>query len=90
MTNVFLQASMCLLAISCVLVLVRLLRGPSIFDRVLAADTLALAVVGYLLLSAYQPIGRYFTDAALGLALFAFVGTTLIGHLLGKGEFSDE
>ena len=29
-------------------------------------------------------------DAALGLALFAFVTTVLLGYFLGKGEFPHE
>ena len=90
MTEVLYDVSQILLALSCVLVLARLWRGPSVFDRVLATDTIALAVVGYLLLAAEGPVGRYFTDAALGLALFAFIGTTLIAHLLRRGELPDD
>lgn len=90
MIDLLYTVSRILLAVSVVLTLVRLQRGPSIFDRVLAVDALALAVVGYLLLEAHGAVGRFYTDAALGLALFAFVGTVVMGFLLGRGEYPDE
>jgi multisubunit Na+/H+ antiporter MnhF subunit len=83
-------ASAALLALSALLVLGRLWRGPSVFDRALALETLALVVVGSLLLQAYTPAGRLYTDAALALALFSFVGTVLLGFFLGRGDFPDE
>jgi multicomponent Na+:H+ antiporter subunit F len=82
---VLLSASLVLLALSAVLVLVRAWRGPSVFDRALASETLALIVVAALLL--YTNLG---VDAALGLALFSFVGTALLGYFLGRGEFPHE
>ncbi len=85
MTLVLLTASLVLLALSAVLVLVRAWSGPSVFDRALASETLALIVVAALLL--YTNLG---VDAALGLALFSFVGTALLGYFLGRGEFPHE
>jgi len=73
------------LAVSALLVLVHAWRGPTAFDRALALETLALVVVATLLLQ-----GSLFVDAALGLALFAFVTTVLLGFFLGKGEFPHE
>ena len=78
------------MAIAAALVLIRSWRGPTAFDRAVAIETLALIVVGTLLLQAYRPVGRLYTDAALGLALFSFVGTTLMAYFLGKGEFPHE
>ncbi len=85
MTLVLLTASLVLLALAAVLVLVRAWSGPSAFDRALASETLALIVVAALLL--YTNLG---VDAALGLALFSFVGTALLGYFLGRGEFPHE
>ena len=85
MTFAVLTASLGLLALSAVLVLVRAWRGPSVFDRALASETLGLIVVATLLL--YTNLG---VDAALGLALFSFVGTALLGYFLGRGEFPHE
>ncbi len=84
------QLSEILIGISALLCLIHAVRGPSVFDRALAIEALALAVVGYLLLRSYMPGGRLYIDAALGLALFSFVGTVLVAHFLGDGEFPDE
>jgi multisubunit Na+/H+ antiporter MnhF subunit len=73
------------LALTAFLVLLRAWRGPSVFDRAIAFETLALVVVGSLLL-----LANLHVDAAMGLALFSFIGTALLGHFLGQGEFPHE
>ena len=84
------QASQIMLIIATVLILYRFSRGPSVFDRVVAGEMIALAVVGYLLLESNATAGRLYTDAALGLALFSVAGTVFLGYFLGRGEFPDE
>jgi len=79
------DASLMVLALSTVLVLVRVWRGPSVFDRALALETLTLVMVAALLLHTNLAV-----DAALGLALFGFVSTVLLGYFLGRGEFPHE
>jgi multicomponent Na+:H+ antiporter subunit F len=74
-----------ILALSALLVLVRTWLGPTVFDRVLAIDTLTLVVVAALLVHPDLHV-----DAAFGLALFAFVTTVLFAYFLGKGEFPHE
>lgn len=83
-------ASQFLLFAAGALVLARAARGPSVFDRVAALETLALGVVGYLLLQARDTDARLYLDAALGLALFSFVGAVLFAHFLGRGEMDDD
>ena len=85
MTELAFNLSVILLAASAFLILVRAWRGPTVFDRALALDTLSLVVVALVLLHPNPYI-----DAAIGLALFAFVGTALLGYLLGQGEFPRE
>jgi multisubunit Na+/H+ antiporter MnhF subunit len=77
--------SLGVLALSAFLVLVRAWRGPSVFDRALALETLSLVVVATLLLHT-----NLYVDAAMGLALFAFLTTILLGYFLGRGEFPHE
>ena len=64
-------------ALAMVLALVRLLRGPTAQDRVLALDFLY--VVGML------ASGMYFV-AALLIALFGFVGSAALAKFLLRGE----
>lgn len=85
MTELLQNTSLVVLAASALLVLVRAWRGPTVFDRALAFETLSLIVVGTLLIHPGLHV-----DAALGLALFSFVTTVLLGYFLGKGEFPYE
>ena len=85
MTLAILTASLGVLALSAFLVLVRAWRGPDVFDRALASETLTLIVVATLLLATDLGV-----DAALGLALFSFVGMAILGYFLGRGEFPHE
>ena len=84
------QASQIMLFTAIVLLLYRFSRGPSVFDRVVAFETIGLGVVGYLLLESNATVARLYTDAALGLALFSVVGTIFLAYFLGRGEFPDE
>ena len=88
--GVLYQASQIMLVAAVVLILYRFSLGPSVFDRVVAAEAIGLGVVGYLLLESNATVGRFYTDAALGLALFSVVGTIFLGYFLGRGEFPDD
>ena len=85
MTFAILGVSLGVLALSAFLVLVRAWRGPDVFDRALATETLTFVVAATLLLYSNLSV-----DAALGLTLFSFVGTALLGYFLGRGEFPHE
>ena len=85
MTLAIQSLSLGVLALSAFLVLIRVWRGPSVFDRAVALETLSLVVMATLLLHTTLHV-----DAALGLALFAFVSTVLLGYFLGRGEFPHE
>ncbi len=79
--------STALIVLSLALVVVRLVRGPSDFDRLLAAETLGLGLVALLMLRAGSAGDRFYVDAALGLALFSFVGTVVFARYLeGRGD----
>jgi multicomponent K+:H+ antiporter subunit F len=64
----------------------RLLRGPTLPDRVLALDTLYVNVVAFVvLLGIRQGTGLYF-EAALLVALLGFVSTVALGRYLQRGD----
>lgn len=85
MTSAIVSVTLGVLAFSALLVMLRAWRGPDAFDRALAIDTLTFIVVATLLIYSNMSV-----DAALGLALFSFVGTAMLGYFLGKGEFPHE
>ena len=51
--------------------------------------TLALGLVGLLMLQAKAVEDRFYVDAALGLALFSFVGTVVFARFLERGDEDD-
>ena len=77
-----LWAALVLMSAALLLTGVRLVRGPSDFDRLLAAETLGLGLVGILMLRAGEVDDTFYVDAALGLALFSFVGTVVCAKFL--------
>ena len=85
MSTALLNLSLAIVALSALLVLLSTWRGPTVYDRAVALETLALVVMGALLLHAAFPVG-----AALALGLFAFVTTVLLGYFLGVGSFPRE
>ena len=86
-----LLSSAILVALACysaamVLALVRLLRGPSAQDRVLALDFLYVnGMLVMLTLGIFFASGMYFV-AALLIALFGFVSSAALAKFLLRGE----
>ena len=78
-----------LLLLALALTLFRLVRGPSPFDRLLAGETLALGLVGLLIVQAGVTEARLYVDAALGLALFSFVGAVVFAKFLERRQIDD-
>lgn len=58
------------------LILLRLLRGPRVTDRVVAIDALGLLGIGVIALLALATAQPMLLDAAVVLALVSFLGTT--------------
>lgn len=64
---------------------VRLARGPSLADRVVALDVIAASIVAAALLYAIQTGLAVFIDVALTIALVTFVGTVALAHSIESG-----
>jgi multicomponent Na+:H+ antiporter subunit F len=63
------------LAVAAMLAFVRLLRGPTLPDRVVAIDLIGVLIVGILVVSAAATGEQAFLDVAIVIALVSFVGT---------------
>jgi multicomponent Na+:H+ antiporter subunit F len=68
------------------LALWRLVRGPSLPDRVVALDLIALVVVGFTATAAIGTGEPVLLDVAIALALIAFLGTVAFALYVGKGR----
>lgn len=69
------EAGVYVLCIGMVVCLVRLIKGPELADRVLAADLLSLHVVGLVVLLTIFVGNLVFFDAALVVSIIGFVST---------------
>lgn len=64
----------------------RLARGPSLPDRVVALDLIAVITVGFIAAYAIEVRQRVLVDAALVVALIAFLGTVAFARYLERRE----
>ena len=77
-----LQLILGVLALSMVLAFVRLVRGPSLADRVVALDLIAIAGVGLMAAAAMAYQLTVFLDVGTLLALIGFVGTAAFARYI--------
>ncbi|WP_119677934.1 monovalent cation/H+ antiporter complex subunit F [Indioceanicola profundi] len=67
--------AMVVMLVSFVLAVIRLLRGPTLPDRIVAVDLFGLLAVAFISLYAVYDRQPVYVDAAIALALVAFFGT---------------
>lgn len=76
--------SLGLLAAGAVLAVVRLVRGPSIPDRVVALDTLLLLLVSGIAVDAARTRQGVFLDVLVVVALVGFVGVVIVARFIER------
>ncbi len=62
----------------------RLLRGPTLADRVMALDVLVIAAVGGVALMAWQTGRAVFLDVAVAVAMVTFISAVALAWYLEK------
>jgi multicomponent Na+:H+ antiporter subunit F len=77
-------ASLGMLLIGMVLVLLRLARGPTAADRVIALDLLSMLVVAFLLAICIHAQETSCLDVAIAYACIAFLGTVALARYISK------
>lgn len=70
--------------------MVRIVRGPEVADRVLAADVLSLEVVGLVILLAVDQQRSLSLDAALLVAIVGFASTLAFAQFIGMTRSGSE
>ena len=73
-----------LLTVAVVLAFVRLVRGPSLADRVVALDLMATLVMGIIAVYAIATNAAVLLDLAIVLALLSFLGTVAFARYVEK------
>jgi len=64
----------------------RLLRGPTLMDRVLAVDTMVINVIALIILFGIQQRTTIFFEAALLFAMFGFIATVAYCRFVLRGD----
>lgn len=79
-----------LLCLALVLAFVRLVRGPTLPDRVVALELVASLTVGFIAVSVVASGRAPFLDVAMVLALTAFLAALGFARYLEKGGHRDD
>jgi multicomponent Na+:H+ antiporter subunit F len=76
-----------ILSVGMALSFVRLVRGPTLADRVVAMDALATMAIGALVIVAIVSGVVLLLDIALAIALVVFLGTIAMAMTIERGIF---
>ena len=79
-------AAMHVVGLAMLLALVRLLRGPSLPDRILALDTLFVSAIAQLVLFGMHLGTAVYFEAALVIAMLGFVGTVVLSKYVMRRD----
>src|SRR5690606_30795338 len=71
-----------ILAISVMLVFIRLFKGPAVVDRVVALDLIITTGIGIITVYSIRSNQEVFLDVAIILALIAFLGTVAFAYCI--------
>ena len=83
--------ALALLTVALLLTFVRLLRGPTLSDRVLALDLINILALGYIVVIAIRTAFSLYLDLAIALGLVGFLSTVALArYVLRRGATGGE
>jgi len=80
--NISLLISFLLLMFALIISLSRLIKGPAIYDRIVALDLIASIVMGFILLYSMMVNKSIYFDIVIVISLISFIGTVSISTYL--------
>ena len=86
MIEVVTQLALVTLGVALLFAVVRLVKGPTLPDRIIAMDLIGVLVVGLIVLLAASTRVRATLDAAVVIALIGFVGTVAYATYVQRGH----
>ena len=86
MLDLVFTLTLTVLAVAAVLTFVRLVRGPTLPDRVIAIDLIGVLIVCLLVVVAESTAQQAFLDVAMVLALISFVGTVAYARYIEREQ----
>ncbi len=86
MFQIIMTISLIIVAISTLLYVYRLVKGPSTPDRVIALDAIGINLIGITAITSIVLNTSAFVEVILLLGILAFIGTVAFSKYLEKGE----
>ena len=86
MLEVVSQTTLATLGVALIVTFIRLVKGPTLPDRVVAMDLIGVLVVGLIVVLAGQSGVRATLDAAVVIALIGFLGTVAYATYVERGD----
>jgi multicomponent Na+:H+ antiporter subunit F len=86
MMEIVSQVTLVTLAAAVLVAFIRLVKGPTLPDRIVASDLLGVLVVGLIVVLAGSTGVRATLDAAIVIALIGFLGTVAYATYVERGD----
>jgi multicomponent Na+:H+ antiporter subunit F len=86
MQDIFTTAALAMLALAAALAFIRLLRGPTVPDRVVALDLIGVLIVCVVVAVAAITGEQAYLDVAIVIALVSFVGTVAYARYVERED----
>lgn len=87
--NIILIIALIIVALSMLAMLVRVIIGPSLADRVVALDAMGIQLMAIIALFSIFLGTKYLIVAILMIAILAFLGTAVFAKYMDKGKVID-
>ncbi len=84
-----LYTSLVILGISLVLFFIRIMKGPSVNDRILGLDALGISLVGFIGVVMILQKTLIYADIILVLSILSFIGTVAMSKFVEGGSVFD-
>lgn len=85
MFDTIILGAMLLLSISVLLTLYRVIKGPSVHDRILALDTVGYTIIGIVALLSIYLDSHSYMETILLIGILAFLGTVALSRYMERG-----
>jgi multicomponent Na+:H+ antiporter subunit F len=86
MLEIISQTTLATLGVALIVAFIRLVKGPTLPDRIVAMDLLGVLVVGLIVVLAGRSGVRATLDAAIVIALIGFLGTIAYATYVERGD----
>lgn len=88
MLDITIGIALLMLTVAALLTFLRVVRGPTLPDRVVAIDLIGVLIVGVIVVAAAATGDQTFLDVAIVIALISFVGTVAYARYVEREERS--